>query len=48
MAPVEGSEEQKQTNETGMFTEILDTTDIRGKLILVDALLTQRKHAQYP
>jgi predicted transposase YbfD/YdcC len=45
--PVEGSDEQKQTNEIGMFTALLDAIDIKGKLITTDALLTQRKLADY-
>lgn len=45
--PVEGSDEQKQTNEIGMFTALLDGIDIQGKLITADALLTQRKLADY-
>lgn len=45
--PVEGSDEQKQTNEIGMFAELLDGIDIEGKLITADALLTQRKLAEY-
>jgi len=46
--PVEGSkDEQKQTNEIGMFTALLDAIEIKGKLITADALLTQRKLAQY-
>jgi predicted transposase YbfD/YdcC len=45
--PVKGSDEQKQTNEIGMFTALLDAIEIRGKLITADALLTQRKLADY-
>ena len=45
--PVEGSDAQKQTNEIGMFTQLLDAIDIQGKLITADALLTQRKLADY-
>jgi predicted transposase YbfD/YdcC len=45
--PVEGSDEQKLTNEIGMFTQLLDYIDIKGKLITADALLTQRKLADY-
>lgn len=45
--PVEGKNEQKQTNEIGMFTQLLDAIDIKGKLITADALLTQRKLADY-
>lgn len=43
--PVAGSCEQKQTNEIGMFTALLDGIEIKGKLITADALLTQRKLA---
>lgn len=45
--PVEGCDEQKQTNEIGMFTDLLDGLDIQDKLITSDALLTQRKLADY-
>lgn len=45
--PVEGSEEVKQTNESGMFIPLLDAIDIQGKDITADALLTQRKLAIY-
>jgi predicted transposase YbfD/YdcC len=45
--PVKGCDEQKQTNEIGMFTPLLDGIDIQGKLITADALLTQRKLADY-
>lgn len=45
--PVAGSDEQKQTNEIGMFTALLDAIEIKGKLITADALLTQRKLAHY-
>ena len=45
--PVDGSDEQKQTNEIGMFTALLDAIEIKGKLITADALLTQRKLADY-
>jgi len=45
--PVKGRDEQKQTNEIGMFTQLLDAIDIKGKLITSDALLTQRKLADY-
>ena len=45
--PVEGSQEQKQTNEIGMFTALLGAINIEGKLITADALLTQRKLADY-
>lgn len=45
--PVEGRDETKQTNEIGMFAAVLDTLDIAGKTISADALLTQRKLANY-
>lgn len=45
--PVEGREEFKQTNEIGMFTQVLDAIDIAGLDITADALLTQRKLATY-
>lgn len=45
--PVKGRDEQKQTNEIGMVTQLLDAIDIKGKLITADALLTQRKLADY-
>ena len=45
--PVEGSEQQKQTNEIGMVIPLLEGCDIAGKDITGDALLTQRKLASY-
>ena len=45
--PVAGRDEEKQTNEIGMFTALLDNIDIKDKLITTDALLTQRKLADY-
>jgi predicted transposase YbfD/YdcC len=45
--PVEGSEEQKRTNEIGMAIPLLKTCDIKGKDITGDALLTQRAIARY-
>jgi len=45
--PVEGKDEHKQTNEIGMFAAVLDPLDIAGKTISADALLTQRKTANY-
>jgi predicted transposase YbfD/YdcC len=45
--PVEGSDEQKQTNEIGMFIPVMDALDIDGHTITADALLTQRKLASY-
>jgi predicted transposase YbfD/YdcC len=38
---------QKQTNEIGMVIPLLDAIAIQGKTITVDALLTQRKFADY-
>ncbi len=46
--PVAGSDELKQTNEIGMFIPTLDgLADIADKTMTGDALLTQRKLAQY-
>jgi predicted transposase YbfD/YdcC len=45
--PVAGSDEQKRTNEIGMAAPLLETCDIEGKDVSVDALLTQRKLATY-
>lgn len=45
--PVKGGDGVKQTNEIGMFTFLLDAIEIKGKDITVDALLTQRKIADY-
>ena len=45
--PVEGREEQKQTNEIGMAIPLLQTCVIEGKDITGDALLTQRAIANY-
>lgn len=45
--PVAGSFDSKQTNEIGMFIPLLDGIDIKGKDITADALLTQRKLANY-
>ena len=45
--PVEGSDEEKQTNEIKITIPLLDSIDIRGKLITADALLTQREIASY-
>jgi predicted transposase YbfD/YdcC len=45
--PVEGNEELKRTNEIGMVIPLLDAIDIQGKDITADALLTQRKLADY-
>ncbi|OGL45811.1 MAG: hypothetical protein A2161_22655 [Candidatus Schekmanbacteria bacterium RBG_13_48_7] len=45
--PVEGSEEEKQTNEIKIAIPLPDTIDIQRKTITADALLTQRKFACY-
>ena len=45
--PVEGSDEQKRTNEIGMAIPLLETCSIAGKDITGDALLTQRAIADY-
>ena len=46
--PIAGdSEKQKQTNEIGMVIPLLDAIAIQGKTITGDALLTQRKFAEY-
>ena len=46
--PVEGSDEEKRTNEIKVAIPILETLDdIEGKTITVDALLTQRAIAEY-
>src|SRR6058998_2216130 len=45
--PVEGSDEQKRTNEIGMAIPLLETCDITGKDITGDALLTQRAIATH-
>ena len=45
--PVEDSEEVKRTNEIKMAIPLLDAIDIQGKDISADALLTQRKLAEY-
>jgi predicted transposase YbfD/YdcC len=45
--PVKASEEAKQTNEIGMFIPLVDAIAIEGKDITADALLTQRKLADY-
>jgi predicted transposase YbfD/YdcC len=45
--PVEGSDEQKRTNEIGMAIPLLEGCDIAGKDVTGDALLTQRKLASY-
>jgi predicted transposase YbfD/YdcC len=45
--PVEGSDEQKRTNEIGMAIPLLESCDITGKVITGDALLTQRAIASH-
>ena len=45
--PVEGSDQEKQTNEIKIAFPLLDAIDITGKTITGDALLTQRKFANY-
>jgi len=45
--PVEGSDEEKQTNEIKIAIPLLDSIDIQGKTITADALLTQRDLAKY-
>lgn len=45
--PVKDNEELKRTNEIKMAIPLLNTIDIEGKDVTADALLTQRKIAQY-
>ena len=45
--PVEGSDEIKRTNEIKIAAPLLDAIEIEGKTITADALLTQRKFADY-
>lgn len=45
--PVAGSDESKRTNEIGMAIPLLAGCDIAGRDITADALLTQRKLADY-
>jgi len=45
--PVENSEEFKQTNEIKMAIPLLEGIEIQGKDVSADALLTQRKLAEY-
>lgn len=47
MLPNGGNDELKQTNEIGMAIPLLETVDIGNKTLTADALLTQRKIAQY-
>ena len=41
------NELHKQTNEIGSVIPLLDAIAIQGKTLTVDALLTQRKFAEY-
>ncbi len=45
--PVEGSDEEKQTNEIKIAAPMLDAIEIEGRTITADALLTQRDLARY-
>ena len=45
--PIGGDEELKRTNEIGMAIPLLNAIDIEDKDITADALLTQRKLADY-
>jgi predicted transposase YbfD/YdcC len=45
--PVDGTDEEKRTNEIKTAAPLLDNIDISGKTITADALLTQREFAQY-
>ncbi|MGH8754924.1 MAG: ISAs1 family transposase [Burkholderiales bacterium] len=45
--PVEGGNEEKQTNEIKTAIPLLDCIDITGKTVTADALLTQRELAHY-
>jgi len=45
--PKDGDEELKRTNEIKMAAPLLDAIDIKDKDITADALLTQRKFANY-
>jgi len=44
---VKGSDKEKQTNEIKIAIPLLESLDIKGKTITADALLTQRKIADY-
>jgi predicted transposase YbfD/YdcC len=44
---VKDHEDTKRTNEINMAIPLLDTVDIEGKDVTADALLTQRKIAEY-
>jgi predicted transposase YbfD/YdcC len=45
--PIKNNEELKRTNEIKMAIPLLNTIDIEGKDVTADALLTQRKIAEY-
>lgn len=45
--PVKGSDEIKRTNEIKIAAPLLDAIEIEGKTITADALLTQKKFADY-
>jgi predicted transposase YbfD/YdcC len=45
--PVDGTDEEKRTNEIKTAAPLLDSIDIEGKTITADALLTQREFARY-
>jgi predicted transposase YbfD/YdcC len=45
--PVKDSDELKRTNEIKMAIPLLNTIDLEGKDVTADALLTQRKIAEY-
>lgn len=45
--PVENKEEVKRTNEIKMVIPVLDAIPLEGKDVTADALLTQRKIAEY-
>lgn len=45
--PVKGRDEEKQTNEIKIAAPMLDATEIEGRTITADALLTQRELARY-
>ena len=45
--PIEGRDEEKQTNEIKTAIPLLEAIDSQGKTITADALLTQRELAHY-
>lgn len=45
--PIKGTDEEKRTNEIKIAAPLLDSIEIQGKVITADALLTQRKFAEY-